>query len=421
MKRLMIVLLSIFLLIGALSFSALAAAPKVELNFIQQYTYVENTRLMKEIISDFEKLHPNIKINLISPPYEQATQKIVLMLSTKQPLDIVETRKGTVGLYAGNNWLFNLESYIAAWPDSKTLLPCVLPLARIVDNTAYVLPSSLALRTLYYRSDILKKLGVDSVPKTMQELFEVCKKITDPSKNQYGFNFRGKDQQVDSILVIVLSFLDDLDTNNLYRKTDGKLIFDDPRFVEGLKFYVRLFRETSPKDSINWGFNEQINAFASGITPIILQDTDFAEPCDEIIGRDKYVNVPTPVGPSGKVCMNVAFPSLGITSYSKHKEEAWEFIKYFLSPDVNAYYNKKSKKLPIHSVIFEEDPYFSSGNFSAWTYMMKHPEVYIGGLAPLGSPKYAEWVKIANDDLQSLLLGDIPIEKLVNKWMEYWQ
>jgi len=419
MKRLIIVMLSIFLLLSVLSFSALAA--KVELNFIEAYTNPDRKILLKEIISDFEKLHPDIKINLISPPYEQATQKIVLMLSTKQPLDIVEVKADTIGLYVGNNYLLNLESYLAAWSDSKTLLPTVWQLARTVDNTAYVIPSTVYSRTLYYRTDILKELGVDSIPKNIQELFEVCKEITDPLKNQYGFCFRGKNQQIDNIHYLVLPFLDDLDTNNLYRKTNGKVVWDDPRVAEALKLYVRLFKETSPKDSINWGFNEQINAFGAGITPIILQDADFIGACDETIGRDKFMMAPTPVGPYGKVYIIFSFPSLGIVSHSKYKEEAWEFIKYFLSPEVNGYYNKNSSGLPIHSVTFKDDPYFSSGIFSPWAYMMEHPEVYVVGQPPRASPKYAEWMQVSNDDLQSLLLGNMSIEKLMNKWAEYWQ
>jgi multiple sugar transport system substrate-binding protein len=419
MKRLMIVLLSIFLLVSVLSFSALAT--KVEINFIEAYTNPNRKILLKEIISDFEKLNPNIKINLISPPYEQATQKIVLMLNTKQPLDIVEVKADTIGLYVGNNWLLNLEDYLAAWPDSKTLLPATWQLARTVDNTAYVIPSSVYSRTLYYRTDVLKELGVDSIPKSIQELFEVCKEITDPSKDQYGFCFRGRNQQIDNIHYLVLPFLDDLDTKNLYRKTDGTVIWGDPRILEALKLYVRLFRETSPKDSINWGFTEQINAFGAGITPLILQDADFIGACDETIGREKFMMAPTPVGPYGKVYTILYFPSLGIASNSKHKEEAWEFIKYFLSSEVNAYYAKNNSLLPIHSVAFKEDPYFSSGIFTPWAYMMEHPEIYVLGQPPVVSPKYAEWMQVSNNDLQSLLLGNMTVEKLMDKWAEYWQ
>jgi len=267
----------------------------------------------------------------------------------------------------------------------------------------------------------LKELGVDSIPKTIQELFEVCKKITDPSKGQYGFSFRGKNQQIDNIHFLILPFLDDLDTTNFYKKTDGKLIFDDPRFIEGLKLYVRLFKETCPKDSINWGFNEQINAFGSGITPIVLQDADFINACANTIGLDKFMMTPPPVGPHGKAYSVLYLTSLAIPSYSEHKEEAWEFIKYLSSPKVNAYYAKGYNDFPIHSVTFKNDPYFSSVIFAPWRYMMEHPEVYVTGQPPRASSKYAAWMEISNDDLQSVELGNMTIEEMVNKWVEYWQ
>ena len=140
MKKFVILLVSISLLVSILSFSA--CADQIQLNFIEAYTNPDRKILLKEIISDYEKLNPDIKINLISPPYEQATQKIVLMLNTKQPLDIVEVKADTIGMYVANNFIINLEDRLAEWKDSKTLLPSVWKVARTVDEKAYVVPSS---------------------------------------------------------------------------------------------------------------------------------------------------------------------------------------------------------------------------------------------------------------------------------------
>jgi len=418
MKKLMIVLVSIFLLVSVASFSASA---KVTLNFIEVLTSPERTDLLKEIISDFEALHPDIHINLISPPYEQADQKVTLMLNTNQPLDIVEVRDYTVKQFVNNKKLLNLESYLGSWPDSKTLLPITWQSARTVDNIAYIVPQEFYIKALFYRTDVLKELGINYVPETMSELFEMCKEITDPSKNQYGFSFRGKAWELKFSDLISGSFLDDLDTNNIYLKTDGKVYFNDPRAVEGLKLYIRFFEETTPKDAINWGFNEQVNAFVSGTAPLLIQDPDTVGLVDKMLGRDKYMVAPIPVGPSGKAYLDYGFAGLGIPSYSKYKEEAWKFIEYISSPEVNSYFCKNYGPLPIHSVTYKADPYFNTGVYLAWAYMMEHPEKYVFAKYPIDSSKWPGWPQIHEADMQSLLLGKVTIEEVVNKWTEYWQ
>ncbi len=416
MKKLVILLVSVFLVISVVSFSA-----KVTLNFIEVLTSPGRTALLKKIISDFEALHPNIHINLISPPYEQADQKVTLMLNTNQPLDIVEVRDYTVKQFVNNKKLLNLESYLASWPDSKTLLPIAWQAARTVNNTAYMVPQEFYIKALFYRTDILKKLGINYVPKTITELFELCKEITDPSKNQYGFSFRGKAWEFKFSDLISTSFLDDIDINNIYKKTDGKPYFNDPRAIQGLKLYIRFYKETAPKDAINWGFNEQVNAFVSGTTPFLIQDPDTVGLLDKMLGRDKYMVAPIPVGPSGKAYLDYGFAGLGIPSYSKHKKEAWEFIKYISSPSVNAYFCKNYGPLPVHSITYKTNPYFSTGVYTAWAYMMNHPEKYVFAKYPLNSPKWPGWPQIHQADMQSLLLGKVSIEKVVNKWAKYWQ
>jgi len=419
MKKFVILLVNVLLLISAVSFLACA---QVELNFLEVYTNNSRTILLNNIIADFEKLHPDIKVNLISPPYEQAPQKAMLMLSTKQPLDIVETKNDTLSLYVKNNFLISLEDYLAAWPDSKTLTNGAWMQARTVENTAYTMPSTVYCTVVFYRTDIFKKYGIDHPPRTVTEMFEMAKQLTDPSNNQYGFAFRGKSSQIERIGDMALGFLDDdIDPNNEYLKTDGSLIFDDPRFIEALKLYVRFYHETAPKDSIGWGFSEQINAFTSGTTPIILQHPDFIAFMDKMIGREKYATAPFPLGPYGKTYVVYYSPALAITSHSEHKDEAWEFIKYLTSPEVNADFSKKNGTLPIHNVTYENDPYFSVGVYEAWKYMSDHPEEYIPVKAPLDSPKWAEWREITNIDCQSLELGKVSIEDIIAKWMKYWK
>jgi len=416
--RKIVFLITFILMICTLSNISTA---KITLNYIEVLTSPARTNLLKEIISDFEEINPNIQINLISPPYEQAEHKATLMLNTNQPLDIVEVRDHSIKQYVNNGKLLNLDSYIETWEGSKTLLPIAWETAKTINNTAFILPQAFYVNALFYRTDILNELGIKQIPNTVSELFHICREITDSTKNQYGFDFRGKFGNYNLANIFISSFVEDIDIENMYLKKDGNPYFNDLRAIEGLKLFIRLFKETSPKDAINWGFNEQIQAFVSGVTPFLIQQSDCIPLLDKMLGSEKYMVAPQPVGPSGKVYLRYGFAGLAIPSYSEHQEEAWEFIKYISSPEVNSYFCKSYGPIPIHSITYETDPHFTKEVYSAWRLMMEHPEKYIFARLPMDSPKWPGWPQIHDTNMQSLLLGKTTIEEVVDKWTEYWQ
>jgi len=83
MRKFLVLLLMVVLL--ATTFSQ-----QVTLRMIQVFTSPLRTKILEEIIAKFEAQNPGVKIELISPPYETAYQKIYLMVSAEEPLDIVE-------------------------------------------------------------------------------------------------------------------------------------------------------------------------------------------------------------------------------------------------------------------------------------------------------------------------------------------
>jgi multiple sugar transport system substrate-binding protein len=166
------------------------------------------------------------------------------------------------------------------------------------------------------------------MPETMEELYAVAKQITNPAKNQFGFAFRGKGNAYKQSDVLIISDIKGIDPENLYRMKDGSSVFDSPEFLAGMKKYVELYSSSVPKDAINWGFNEQVNAFVSGITPFLVQDPDTVPLVDEQLGRDKYTVIPMPAGKSGTTYLDYGYVGYGIPSYSKNKDVRVGFYRF---------------------------------------------------------------------------------------------
>jgi multiple sugar transport system substrate-binding protein len=259
------------------------------------------------------------------------------------------------------------------------------------------------------------------MPETMEELYAVAKQITNPAKNQFGFAFRGKGNAYKQSDVLIISDIKGIDPENLYRMKDGSSVFDSPEFLAGMKKYVELYSSSVPKDAINWGFNEQVNAFVSGITPFLVQDPDTVPLVDEQLGRDKYTVIPMPAGKSGTTYLDYGYVGYGIPSYSKNKDAAWDFIAFMSSSARNAEFCKKYGALPIHTTAFESTPYFSSGVYKAWATTMNNPGRFTFIKYPYASEKFPGWGQVQEQYMQKALLGNIAIEEAVKKWSDYWK
>lgn len=264
MKRSLILLVAFTLL-----FSAAASAQTITLNMLEVITSPERTALLNTLIAEYEALNPNIKINLISPPYEQSDQKATLMLNTNQPLDIVEVRDYTVKQFVNNNKLTDLTPYFENWPGAQTLSPVADASARIVDGIPYLVPHGIFIKALFVRPDVLEKYGITEMPETVDELIEMCIQITDPAKNQYGFAWRGRGPTMKYSDLFASVYVKEVaDAEFIY--SEDEEFFLHPDYKKGMEAYIRLYKEGTPPDGVNWGFNEQVNGFVAGTTPFLI-------------------------------------------------------------------------------------------------------------------------------------------------------
>jgi multiple sugar transport system substrate-binding protein len=413
--------LLLIVLVGAAVFSGCKASSGTVLNFMEVMTNPARTEVLHRMIDEYTRLHPDVKINLISPPYEQADSRLTMSLNARETLDIVEVRDLTAPQYVTNNNLEDLTSYINAWDEAESLLAITREAAITAGGKPYLIPQFFYIKALFVRTDVLAKLGVTKMPETLDELYQICARITDAAKNQFGYTLRGKGSPYKTSDVLILSDIRNVDPNNLYLMKDGSSVYENPAFLEGLKKYVELYRKAAPQDSVNWGFNEQINAFVSGVTPFLMQDPDTVPLLDEQLGRDKYTVIPMPAGRSGTVYLDYGFAGFAIPSYSKNKEAAWDFIAFMSSAKQNAAFCKDYGTLPVHSVTFEEDPYFNSGLYQAWAKTMNSPGRFTFVKYPYESEKFPGWGQVQEQYIQSTLLGQTTPEQAVKAWADYWK
>ncbi|MBW7454887.1 ABC transporter substrate-binding protein [Paenibacillus sepulcri] len=391
---------------------------KVKLRMIESLTSPKRTELLNAMIGKFEDANPNISVELISPPLDQADNKIRTMLAAKEDIDILEVRDLNIAEYVNNDYIAPLNEYADAWSDYATVGAVPKSLGSLGDKL-YFVPNGLYERQMYYRADWFKEAGLEA-PKTWQELYETSKKLTDASKNRYGFSFRGGPGSNGNSDAMVLTYnADNVNLDDSMFLKDGSSIFSSPAAKDAMDLYVKLYKEASPPDSINWGFQEQVQSFTSGVTAILLQDPDVIQSLQEKMEEGTWATAPMPTGPSGKALIAAGGAGWGIASFSEHKEEAWKLIAFLSNPEQNTAFSKDYGLIPIHTSA-TEDEFFKTGPYKTLIDASNMPETFVNYKPAFQYPGTGQWSQVSMESQQSLLLGQTTVEDTLKKWNDFW-
>jgi multiple sugar transport system substrate-binding protein len=123
-----------------------------------------------EVVKNFEKANPNIKVNLQVVGWDVITSKISTLISTKQDPDLLNI--DSYAQYEQDGLLLDASKIISA-----DLLANFNPALLKGDQTNgvnYALPYVDSVRSLYYNKDIFAQAGISAPPATWSDLEKDC-------------------------------------------------------------------------------------------------------------------------------------------------------------------------------------------------------------------------------------------------------
>jgi len=384
-----------------------------EIEFIECLSTPERTKFLEELLSDFKEKNTGINVELTTLTWEQSHQKVMTLAATNQMPDVLESNMRWTGELVGSNKLESLEAYYNEWEYKDTISKMALDIGTGYDDTLYMIPYNLMYRAMYYRKDWLEEANVE-VPKNVKELYEASAKITDASKNRYGYAFRGGTgalTQMDNFILTQGGF-------SSYFAEDGKFIYRDPKAIQAFKDYCNLYFNCAPKDSINWGYAEKVDAFTTGTVGFLMQDAEVIGVCKEKMEEGTWDVAMHPVGPDGKHYTPVGACGFSMSSDSENKDAAWTLISYFLSPEINIKWGKTCNTMPVSKEALK-DPYFGGDYIRAYTETMASENV-----VPVSSISYLPEIgefqsRIVIDELQKYLLGEQTAEESMQNMADF--
>lgn len=310
-------------------------------------------QIQQKIAKAFEEKHPGVKVQ-VEAYGDGFDQKLAASFGAKNPPDV---------MYMWNfpayyQSLEPLDSYIEGDQemDMNDFYQGLFNYSRM-EGKIYGMPSGFTTRAIYYNKDLFDKAGI-AYPKdgwTWDDFKAIAKKLSDPSKKQYGFGIVPEPDTYD-LQGLVWS------NGGSYISEDGKEVkgyMNSPETIGAIQTLGDLLKNKSAV--LVGGKNQQsgddifkagkIAMWESGIWPL----AGF---------KDAGINVGTVEVPTfgDKPAKGViATSAVSIAKDSKNKELAYEFVKFYSSAEA---IKMRTSDLPVRiSVVkemnMEQDPLVS--------------------------------------------------------------
>ena len=188
--------------------------------------------IYRNLIDQYQEIHPNVEINLIETPWGDYWTKLPLSLNSKD----------SPALFAiHNSYHDNLINYMAPYEMSlDDLRADFLNVdSHLIDGEIYYIDYAMMTANLYYNKDMWEAAGLtdEDFPETWEELREVAKKLTIKEGDnlvQAGFNYNGTFNQMILGLNYQLG-------QNLFNE-DGTATINNEAMNDIVKFFIDLYK-----------------------------------------------------------------------------------------------------------------------------------------------------------------------------------
>ena len=312
--------------------AAPAKSDKVVLKYWNGFTGPDGAAL-EALVKQFNDSHPNIEVQMDIMPWDSLFQKLLTSMTVGGEPDLAAFSFRNMPEYAKAGVLMPLDDlYGPSGIDPQTLPPAYLDIIKY-DGKYYGAPMNFATLMMYYNKDLFKAAGLDpeNPPKTWEEWTAAVEKLTkdengDGKPEQYGLVLA--DHETIPMWPILV-----WGNGGKYISDDGaKSMLDDPKTIEAFQLWGEMVAKQGISP-VGLTGGEADKLFETGKAAMEMNGPWMTG------GYTKaglnYDVAPIPAGPGGQVTLADAVVMV-VNKNTKHKEAAYEFIKFWNSKETQA-------------------------------------------------------------------------------------
>ncbi|GAA2578955.1 ABC transporter substrate-binding protein [Streptomyces roseoviolaceus] len=349
------------------------ASKDTTINFWHAWSAPAEVKAVKDLVTGFEKAHPNIHVNVVGNMTDDKMNQALRTGGAKAPDVISSFTTNSVGKFCSSGALVDLNPFFEkSGVDPERTFPKAMNEYTQFDGNRCAVPLLGDAYGLYYNKTAFKKAGITSPPKTWSEFERVAKKLTITQGDTYeqlGFmpNYHGWETTTEHYLgQFSPTYFDKDGKSNVAKDPAFEAAFTvQKKLVDGLGGYRKLetYRsklgdEWGPKHPFHtgqvamqldgeWRLGMALDTkpkFDIGVAPLPVPDDQ----------ADQYGK--------GYITGTIA----GIAATSEKQNAAWELVKYMTTNTdavvnfSNAIHNVPSTLAALKSPKLKYDPRFKT-------------------------------------------------------------
>lgn len=284
----------------------------------------------RDLAAEFERLNPDVRVNINFVPGTSGEflNRLVTQFAAKDPtVDVISIDVIWPASFAMAGWLEPLDRYFT--PEARRAYTPGAIQAATIDGKIYAVPLYYDAGVLYYRRDLLQKYGI-AVPETWDDLIQQSKRIMEAENDPqlWGFLFQGA--KIEALTNSYLEVLWSMGGDVLDER--GKVILDSPKAVEALRLLLSMVEphRITPRWVVEQRTDDTRLVFQDGRVVFLRNWTYawslFQGPDSKVRGKTYIGVLPKTAGYDHASTLGGWF--LGISAYSRYKEQAWRFVQF---------------------------------------------------------------------------------------------
>lgn len=366
---------------------------------------------LRALIAEFERRHPRIKVEIEITPWARMFDKLMISSAGGRPPDVTRVSSEWFPPIVAKGLLEPLDKYVKRdHYDLDDFYPEALDGWGRYKGVLYEIPTDIDIYAMYYNKDMFDKAGLPYPDWSWDwnKFLEVAKKLT-------------KDLDGDGVLdqwgCATSVWWEDYvwqSGGEIVSEDGNKCLLDRPEAYRGLQFMSDLINKyhvaPNAQEAANLG---SMKLFTTGKIGMLVSGSWAAELIFKNEIKDFTYDVgPIVMGPRRRATF-IGGAAYAILKRSRHKNEAWELVKWMTGKEYQRSAAIRSQIIPSRRSVAE------SGAYLKLNAPPKRRRVFLE-MIPYGHPRphvscAPEMFQIISSELDLVRLGKVSAEQACRK------
>ncbi len=340
---------------------------------------------VQQLIPEFESRNPGIKVQVQQIPWSAAHEKLLTAYAGDSMPDVFQLGNTWIPEFVALRAITNLAPWINASDSLNPVdfFPGILA-TNIIDGHLYGVPWYVDTRVVFYRKDMLERVGYADMPHTWEDWLKLMRRIkehTGPDK--YAILLPTNEWVPLTVFALQLN-VPLLKDNNQYGN------FTSPRFLKAFNFYLDLFKHEFAPPVGSTQMSNLYQEFANGYFSMYISGPwnigEFQKRLPLEL-QNQWMTAPLPAPSSDYPGTSIAGgASLVMYRGCKHKQESWKLIEFLSESKQQTKFHRLTGDLPTRKIVWQNAALVN--NRYAQAFLMQLQKVK-------STPKIPEWERIA--------------------------